>query len=111
MRWPSGRPPAQAGRYDLFFNVGSPDNNADSTATVPVSGLINGQPQRRFDLQGHRRPTPPRRPSLSNLTQIATGLRNAAGIVVHPATGDLFFEDNGIDGLRRRERADRAPTS
>ena len=33
------------------------------------------------------------------MTQIATGLRNAAGIVVHPTTGDLYFEDNGIDGL------------
>ena len=38
-------------------------------------------------------------PSFSGLTQVATGLRNAAGMAFDPATGDLLFEDNGIDGL------------
>ena len=35
----------------------------------------------------------------SNLTQIASGLRNPAGFAFHPKTGDFYFEDNGIDGL------------
>jgi glucose/arabinose dehydrogenase len=30
---------------------------------------------------------------------VASGLRNAAGIAFHPVTGDLYFADNGIDGL------------
>jgi hypothetical protein len=37
-------------------------------------------------------------PVVSNLTQIAKGLRNAAGMQVDPVTGDLVFADNGIDG-------------
>ena len=35
----------------------------------------------------------------SNLIRIASGLRNPAGFAFHPATGDLYFQDNGIDGL------------
>jgi hypothetical protein len=41
--------------------------------------------------------------TVSNLTQIAKGLRNAAGMDFHPVTGDLYFEDNGIDGLQTRD--------
>src|SRR5207244_13597477 len=35
----------------------------------------------------------------TNLTQVANGLRNPAGFAFHPSTGDLYFQDNGIDGL------------
>lgn len=35
----------------------------------------------------------------SDLRRIASGLRNAAGFAFHPATGDLYLQDNGIDGL------------
>jgi len=35
----------------------------------------------------------------SKLTRIAKGLRNPAGFAFHPSTGDLYFDDNGIDGL------------
>ena len=35
----------------------------------------------------------------TNLTRLASGLRNPAGFAFHPATGDLYFQDNGIDGL------------
>jgi hypothetical protein len=35
----------------------------------------------------------------SNLTRIASGLRNATGFLFHPMTGDFYFQDNGIDGL------------
>jgi glucose/arabinose dehydrogenase len=36
-------------------------------------------------------------PTFSTPIQIASGLRNAAGIAFHPTTHDLYFEDNGID--------------
>src|SRR5207247_4179020 len=35
----------------------------------------------------------------TNLTRVASGLRNPAGFAFHPSTGDLYFQDNGIDGL------------
>jgi hypothetical protein len=35
----------------------------------------------------------------SGLTRVASGLRNAAGMAFHPVTGDLYFQENGIDGL------------
>ena len=35
----------------------------------------------------------------TNLTRVASGLRNPAGFAFHPSTGDLYFVDNGIDGL------------
>jgi hypothetical protein len=38
-------------------------------------------------------------PVVTNLTRIASGLRNAAGIAFRPATGDLYLTENGIDGL------------
>src|SRR5262249_9170756 len=37
-------------------------------------------------------------PVLSNLTLLATGLRNAASLAIDPNTGNLYFADNGIDG-------------
>ncbi|MBY0460620.1 MAG: hypothetical protein K2V38_25160, partial [Gemmataceae bacterium] len=37
--------------------------------------------------------------TVSGLTQIAAGVRNAAGLTFDPATGDLIFADNGIDGF------------
>ena len=87
--------PDAPGRHDLFFNVGSMANDA---AGVPVylSGLIEAT---LADAAIYRVTVDDTGevPIFSNLTQIATGLRNAAGIAVDPATGDLYFEDNGID--------------
>ena len=39
----------------------------------------------------------PTGPAFAAPVQIANGLRNAAGIAIQPGTGDLYFEDNGID--------------
>jgi glucose/arabinose dehydrogenase len=90
--------PGAPGRTDLFFNVGSRGNDVNSTDTVPISGLVSAtlQPDSIYkvtveDTGGS--------PTFSDLTQVATGLRNAAGIAFDPATGDLYFADNGIDGL------------
>jgi hypothetical protein len=35
----------------------------------------------------------------TNLIQVASGVRNPAGFAFHPTTGDLYFQDNGIDGF------------
>jgi hypothetical protein len=63
---------------------------------VPVEGLLTGelQPECIYSVNVVDDGTGV---SLTNPTLIATGLRNAAGIAVHPSTGDLYFNDNGID--------------
>jgi hypothetical protein len=90
--------PGQPGSYDVFFNVGSQFNDVDSSDLIPVTGLLNASLNRdsiyMVTVQdGGSTPT------FSNLTQVATGLRNAAGLAIHPTSGDLYLEDNGIDGL------------
>jgi len=95
--------PGHPGSYDVFFNVGSQDD-ADTTPTSLTTtitsndGLFTGvmKPDSIYKLTvtpGYRD-----RLTFSNLTQVAYGLRNAAGIAVDPATGDLYFQDNGING-------------
>lgn len=89
--------PGVAGAWDVFFNVGSADNNATS-GTVGLSGLATGT------LEGasiYRVTISDSGGVLqaSGLRRIASGLRNAAGIAIQPSTGDLYFDDNGIDGL------------
>jgi len=91
--------PDDSNDYELYFNFGSKANFAKTTATVSTTGLLRRQ---RLDGDGIYRVTlsdDGQNVSLSGLTKIATGLRNAAGIKFHPVTGDLYFEDNGIDGL------------
>ncbi|QDV32709.1 PQQ-dependent sugar dehydrogenase [Tautonia plasticadhaerens] len=87
------------GSFQLFFNVGSRTNADRTTTPVPVSGLIdadlNGDSIYRVTVTDSGSGAP----SFSAPEQIATGLRNAAGIAFDPLTGDLFFQDNGIDGL------------
>lgn len=96
--------PGQPGSYDLFFNVGSQDDGdttpTNLTTTIASSdGKFAGtlEPDSIYKVtvapgaSGHM-------PVFSNLTQVARGLRNAAGIAFQPGTGDLYFEDNGING-------------
>jgi glucose/arabinose dehydrogenase len=90
--------PGSPGDHDVFFNVGSKVNAATTTDTVPVSGLVSGTLNAdsiyKFTVHdGGGTPT------FSGLAQVATGLRNAAGMAFQPGTGDLYFQDNGIDGL------------
>jgi len=83
--------------FELFFNVGSKQDGVATAVTVPVSGAITGvvNPDSIYrvvvDDSG---------PSVvvSGLERIASGVRNAFGIAFHPVTGDLYFEDNSIDG-------------
>lgn len=87
--------------YDVFFNIGSSGNHSQSTDQVSVSGLVHGVLEGaslyRVTVRRQNRGV-----TASGLTRIASGLRNAAGIAIEPSTGDLYFEDNGIDDPLRR---------
>lgn len=90
--------PGQPRVYELYFNLGSKENNVASSELIAVGGLVSGsaQPDSLYrvivDDTG---------PALSafGLEQIAGGLRNAFGTAFEPSTGDLVIQDNGIDGL------------
>lgn len=87
--------------YEVFFNIGSSGNQSQSTdkvtATGLVDGILEGASLYRVTIRRQNRGV-----TASGLTQIASGLRNAAGIAIDPSTGDLYFEDNGIDHPLRR---------
>jgi glucose/arabinose dehydrogenase len=109
--------PGQSGDYNVFFNIGSQFNgikkdaqgnilfNSNGVAIpdptigkVQASGLISGTliGDSIYMVTLHDNGGTP---VLSGLTQIATGLRNAASMAINPATGDLLFADNGMDGI------------
>lgn len=87
-------------RYELYFQLGSDTNFAATTRTVALGGTLGltatlaGDALHRVELEDK-----PTGLTASAHTHIATGLRNATGIAFHPATGDLYLGDNGIDGL------------
>ena len=95
-------PGGPANTYELYFNVGSTANFEQTTDPIGLSGLLQGTMQGASIYRVTVTDTGPGA-TVSNLTQIARGLRNAAGMDFHPATGDLYFEDNGIDGLQTRD--------
>ncbi len=108
--------PGQPGNFDVFFNIGSEYNGVviggDGQVVLDQSGNPTYQPTvdsvkasglmsatllgdsiymvTVHDVRGT--------PQLTNLTRIASGLRNAASMAIDPTTGDLWFADNGIDG-------------
>lgn len=93
--------PGQEDSYDLFFQLGSRTNFDRTTVTRPLtsdigsSGQLAGDAVHRItivDDGANVFGSPP--------MQIATGLRNAAGFAFHPVTGDLYVQDNGIDGVQ-----------
>jgi glucose/arabinose dehydrogenase len=94
--------PGFTNRYDLFFQVGAENNFAATTRTASItndnipgaSGSLAGDSIHRITIIDNGSSL-----SATNLTQIASGTRNPAGFTFHPATGDFYFEDNGIDGL------------
>jgi glucose/arabinose dehydrogenase len=94
--------PGQAGRCDLFFQLGSDQNYAKTTRTASLSstqipgasGTLQGESIYMLTLTDDGTNV-----AASNLTRVAMGLRNAAGFAFQPVSGDLYFEDNGIDGL------------
>jgi glucose/arabinose dehydrogenase len=94
--------PGRSGSCDLFFQFGSDDNFAKTTRTGSISsaqisgasGTLEGESIYRLTVIDNLTNV-----VATNLTRIAKGLRNPAGFAFHPLTGDLYFDDNGIDGL------------
>lgn len=94
--------PGMPGGFDLLFQLGSQFNIAPTTRNVTLApdgipgaeGTLLGDSIYRLTLTDG-----PAGVTASRLTRIARGLRNAAGMAFDPDTGDLYLEDNGIDGL------------
>ena len=94
--------PGFTNRYDLFFQIGAKDNFSITTVSATLtndnipgaSGSLAGDAIHGITIIDSGSTL-----SATNLTQIASGTRNAAGFTFHPVTGDLYFQDNGIDGL------------
>jgi len=110
LRYPSGRwlhphsalaaAPSAIGEdaVDVYFQVGSDTNFGVTTRTVRFQGFgidepMNGDSIYRVTISDDGNDL-----LASDLTQIATGLRNAAGMEFD-ANGNLYFQDNGIDGF------------
>jgi glucose/arabinose dehydrogenase len=94
--------PGRTNSHDLVFQVGS-SNNAEATtftvtltnASVPgANAELAADSVYMLTIEDHGTNV-----TATNLTQIASGLRNAAGFAFHPVTGDLYLQDNGMDGL------------
>lgn len=94
--------PGQPGAHDLIFQLGSRANFAVSTQSVALattglgglSGTLQGDSIYSLTFLDTGTAV-----LATNLIRIASGVRNPAGFDFHPKTGDLWFEDNGIDGL------------
>lgn len=94
--------PGRTNSYDLLFQLGSDSNFAVTTRTAALSnenipgavGTLHGDSFFMLTIIDHGTSV-----TATNLLQVAHGLRNPAGFAFHPATGDLYFQDNGIDGL------------
>ena len=94
--------PGEPRGCDLFFQLGSDQNFATTTRTASISsaqiagasGALLGDSIYMLTIIDYGTNV-----FATNLTRIAKGLRNSAGFAFHPVTGDLYFEDNGIDGL------------
>ena len=94
--------PGQPGSCDLVFQFGSDANSTktlrtgtlSSTQIPGASGTLEGESIYMLTLTDYTTNV-----VASNLTRLAKGLRNPAGFAFHPVTGDLYFQDNGIDGL------------
>ncbi len=97
--------PDDATRVELYFNVGARENEVSTPADVTVTLTGTGvafAPGTSSALAAdaiHRVivSTSGAVLAVSAPQQIATGLRNAAGMTFD-AAGNLFLEDNGIDG-------------
>ncbi len=95
-------------RYEIFTNFGSEFNIAPTQGTPTFdmsfgpSGSAQGDSIVRFSFEVANGEIV----SASGVQDIiAIGLRNAAGMTFHPESGDLYFQDNGIDGLQNSREA------
>ena len=94
--------PGTTNVHELFFQLGSESNYIYTAHSASISspnipgatGTLLGDSIYRLTIVDHGTNV-----IASNLTQIATGLRNPTGFAFHPTTDDFYFQDNGIDGL------------
>jgi glucose/arabinose dehydrogenase len=92
--------PGVSNSFDVFFNIGSRANSSATSTTVAVSGLIGGS-VRGESIYKVTVKDLGTSVSVSGLTQIAKGVRNAAGMLFSNA-GNFVFEDNGADTADER---------
>jgi glucose/arabinose dehydrogenase len=100
--------PNQPGSYDLLFNLGSRGNDSSDAgnfsiyhANTSTAGSAVGLNNVQLDPESIYKTTVTYNGNTANFTspvKVAGGLRNAAGIAIQPGTGDLYYEDNGMDG-------------
>ncbi len=90
--------PSAPRSYELFFQLGSDTNFNKTARTVTLNSDIGVEGALAGDAV-HRLTITDRGDTLlgSELTQIASGLRNAAGFAFD-SQGNLYLQDNGIDG-------------
>lgn len=89
-------------RFHVMFQIGSQFNVAPTTNTVALTnsnisgatGTLVGDGIFQITLMDDGVNV-----KATNLVQIASGLRNPVGFMFHPASGDLYFAENGIDGF------------
>ena len=94
--------PGVSRSYELFVQIGSKVNYGVTTETASIqsiglggfSGVMQGDSVYRITFADDGTNI-----VASALTRILSGVRNPAGFAFHPANGDLYFQDNGIDGL------------
>jgi hypothetical protein len=88
--------PGSPGSFDLVFNIGSQFNDQLSTNKVALTGLatatLDGDSLYSVTINETGAT-----PTASNVRQIATGIRNVAGMQFD-AAGNFYFADNAIDG-------------
>jgi len=94
------------GSVEVFFNIGARLNNAATQETVGLRGdgtaVLLDEVQLEADSIHRLTLTPVNNGSYfsASTSLIARGLRNAAGMTFSPQ-GDLYLQDNGIDGTPR----------
>ena len=96
--------PTGAIRYELIFQLGSRENFAATAASATVgisSAEIAGVSSALLGDSIYSLTLVENGATLTaeSLTRLASGVRNPAGFLFHPTTGDFYFEDNGIDGV------------
>jgi hypothetical protein len=95
------RSPADPAAIELFFNIGAKSNASATSESVGLEGQGGvSLPLQQLAADAIHRLTLVADAAgtgfLASLQPIATGLRNAAGLVF-AANGDLYLQDNGID--------------
>jgi glucose/arabinose dehydrogenase len=89
----SSRSVAVDAKGNLFVGVGSVTNICEGSASnVPCAELPTRAGVWRFDAHQLRQ-------AFSTNTRFATGVRNAVGMAIHPATGLLYVTQHGRDNL------------